>query len=302
MLDTYARKATRWGTKKGITTGIKHVGDSMMPGVGTLVSNGVKLLVGNELEKAGQYMESVMFENGDFQFYCPHCHSTWRRQIPHSVGNLTLTINHDYVKRFYNKELTGRLALILLAVVISILNLGLLYLCFNWASSLPSTILEHTNGFFGLGAKDYETVNYTYYFAWFLFILGIASNFKSIRYIFDKYKDWKQFKLMDYELFRFRLLTNQRFDEMNDQTSGIDTARLVIGIVNLGLSIACGSYCYFNEYCTFVSVEPTIWNLGQDKLMKVDYLWYLMAFMTLVFGIIAFIKFINMTKKDNKTH
>ncbi|OYP54223.1 hypothetical protein CIK99_14150 [Prevotella sp. P5-92] len=301
MRDTNARKATRWATKKGITSGIEHIGNIGNGFIGTCVANGVKILAGDKLDQAGKYVESQMFEIGDFDFSCPHCRRHWERSIPHNVGNLTLGIDHDYVKFFYNKELRGRFTLIVLSIIVSALNLGLLYLCYNWCSGLSSTTMEHTNGFFGLGAKDYEAVNYTFYFAWLLFIGGLVSNWISISWISDKYTDWKTFRNEDFKQFRFKLLTNQCFNEKDYNTSGIDVAHLCIGLLTSVIAAACGSYCYFNDLNTFVKCEPTIWNLGQDTKMETDYLWYFMALLAFVFGIIAIVNFANITKNDNKT-
>lgn len=215
MCDTTARKATRFATSKGITTVIKHGVDVFVPGAGFFVANGVKILAGNHLDKAGKFVESQVFETGDFVFNCPNCGHHWKRQIPHSAGNVTLCIDHDYVKKSYADALSGRFSMIFVSIIVSALNLGLLYLCYGWCSGLESTTMEHYDGLFGMGAKDYEAVNYTFYFAWFLFICGVVSNLFSIIWISDKVTAWRYLKNMDFKLYRFRLLTNQEIGEGN---------------------------------------------------------------------------------------
>lgn len=300
MRDTMARKATRIATKQGITMSIKHGGNAMLYGAGDFLSNGVKIFAGNQLDKLGKYVESQVFEVGDFDFSCPHCRRYWQRNVPHNLGDVTLCIDHDYVNSFYNKELRGRMALMVLSIVVSALNIGLLVLCFNWCSNLSSTYMEHSDGLFGLGEGDYEAVNYMYYFAWLLFLGGLVSNYMSLNWIKEKYKAWKKLKNIDFKLFRFRLLTNQSFDEKISNTSGINIPALMVGLINVGLSVACGSYCYFNEATTIVPVEPSIWTLGQSTRLETHFLWYVMGFLALVFGVMALVFLVNITNKDNK--
>lgn len=207
MRDTMARKATRWVAKKGITGTIEHVGNSFTGYGGTIASTVIKKVAGDELDKAGKYAESKMFEIGEFDFSCPHCGRVWYREIPHSQGNITIQIDHDYVDSKRKEDVKNNIIFSIISLLLAAIPVVLLYLYYTWCCGFEQTTTVYSEGFLGIGEGYHEEYNMSWWWAWasfyFFCMIGVIAEIYIMSWFFNAIG----ILTTEYKEYRFNLLT-----------------------------------------------------------------------------------------------
>lgn len=214
MEDTVARKATRWVAKKGITGSVEHIGNAFTGVGGTVVAQGLKIFASDSLDKAGHKLEDSLFEEGNFDFACPNCKRQWRRYIKHNIGDMTIRIDHDYVREKRHDDIMSGIYVFFIFSIICALGMWFVFeFIYPWYDSIPKTNTVYSEGFLGIGGEYKQETNYYHTFASAVFhipLIGFAcTGLVALASLYDSIK----IKTEDIREYRFRLLTPHEEDE-----------------------------------------------------------------------------------------
>lgn len=212
------RKLEKSFVKRGITrfsgSIIGALLGSVVPGIGTIIGAIVGVLISSSssLQELVDALDDELHEDTVFLFSCPKCAQRWEKSFKRGESKDIIPdevlLQQKNKKTEQYKELSNKMLLYGVISLAVLLYSG--WYCYS--NDCFYTVTRYSQGFFGLGAGEYEATEINY--AWIFFAIVICiSGCKLYSYVsryFDVSSKYEQLEKMNVKDYRYSKL---RYEE-----------------------------------------------------------------------------------------